>query len=243
MHGVKTPLFQFCNLAREGKISSEEINRMIKTKTGSDKKDLSKKFDEIIQSAREAAEQSVDPNVRASSLVVIAGFSQKDKDIEMALNGAFQITNGFRDQILAALVKTLAKAHRFDKAWEVARRIENDYWATMAILFIACITDSPQDFERARSSAKRLKNNIFKKEALADIEDAQQHKHLRRKILKNASSRRKKTEAIDKLIHALIRLNDFDTAHEVALEINSATCRLDVLESIAKALSQIVSSQ
>lgn len=239
LHGVQTPLTQFCEMVRSGKIPSRELTRLIK-KYSQTKEDFEQVFEKVLNSAREIARTTEDANISASLRVVIAGFSHKDEDIEIALKSVKEIKNGAKHQTLAVLVKTLAEANQLGKAWEIAPKIKDEYWMTMAILFIACVTDSPQDFSRAEIAAKHITGDTMRKEALADIEYAQAQKSNRSNLLKRASFQRERTEAVDELVRSLINLNNFDDAHEAALQMKSASLRIDVLESISRALSQII---
>lgn len=240
MHGVKSPLAQFCRLVQENVIPGWEVRRLVAKYSGP-KQGLEKVFEQVLQSAREAVKQVADKNIKASARVVIAGFSHRDEDIDAALESVGKIGNGLRCQTLATLVKTLAEAGRVDKAWKIVPKIgEDQYWVTMAILFIACVTNSPQDFGRAKIAAMHVKSRQYKEEAFADIAHAQNHKANREALLLRSGSSLETAEIVNELVKALIQLNDFDDAHRAALKIGSASIRIDVLASIGRALSQLI---
>ncbi len=167
---VTNYLAQFCHLVRDRVIPKSEVHRLIDKYSLS--QDLLEVFERILSSAREAAESisKDEKSARASSWILIAGFSHLDEDIKMAIACANDLGNDdMESQILMSLVKTLVNAGKIKQAWQIAFKIRKDYWRTEAILAIASKTRLSEDFARARGSAKYIMDDSKHNDVLDEI--------------------------------------------------------------------------
>ena len=74
----------FCHMVRDSRIPMAEVHRIIK-RYSKTKSELQKTFDKVLNSARQAASEISDPNLKANAMVVIAGFSGDEKDMAVAI--------------------------------------------------------------------------------------------------------------------------------------------------------------
>ena len=224
-------------MVRDSRIPMAEVHRIIK-RYSKTKSELQKTFDKVLNSARQAASEISDPNLKANAMVVIAGFSGDEKDMAVAIDSVAKLKNGSKSQTLAVLVKALVDAGFIERAWEIIGEIDDAYWRTEAILFIACQTKEPDDFEDAKASASHINTKRLREEALADIDYALVHKINRR--MPSLKSQQEKTDTVRDLVHAMVHLNDFDLAHEAALKVRSAHWRVNVLAMLNKGLAELI---
>ena len=234
---VRTPLLEFCQLARQGAIPGQEVSRLVTRYKR--KPDLEKIREKILEDARRKIDEVGDPRKVLSVCIVVVGFSPYDQDVEKALgiiNGANVGQN--RNEALAALVRVLVETNRLESAKQITEMMDDAYWKAEALLCIACVSQESADFDEAIFAAAEITREDLKDDVIDDVEYARAHR-IRPTSIPSDLDFQQKSQAVTQLVRSLVTLNNLEEIINAALAIESAYWQINVLAVIYEALRDL----
>lgn len=184
-----------------------------------------------VKKLRAMAERLDDFRLTVRLLAVVAIVTQERHDVLHAVSMAREhITHS--DQVaeaMAIIAKTLAKAHRFEEAREVASQMEgmSAFWRAEAWVSIARFSGVEKDQAQVADAIPHIRSHRLRDDVRHDLKIALE-KHHSGKI-------RSFSPDIVELNTILSRLEAFDDAHVVRPKLSSAHLRLlakSVIDSI-----------
>lgn len=239
VHGVKAPLYELCQLVRDGHIPDEVVVGLVEKYRR--KPDFTAIKHGILEAARRKIAEIREEKDKRKSMAVcitVVGFSPEEQDVQSAIDIIGEMGNGAKDEALAALVRALVETDRLERAKNVVLMIESAYWKAEALLCIACVSQLAEDFEAVRVSAEEIQDEPLKKNALDDVDYAQERK-TRSTSIPSDLDFQQKSQAVSQLVRSLVTLNNLGEVISAALAIESAYWQINVLAIIAEALKDL----
>lgn len=196
-------------------------------------------LEKSLASARDEAEKIREVHLRAEVLAVISSVSDDMKDYRAANDTICQIPTGeFKSMALAAIAKRLAKNGKFRQAREIVHTIGHSdyYWRAEAIARIALYSRQASDFGEAKKYAGWINNED---QAIAVYDEIRQFEFEPETVHGKISGDALEGHVED-LVAALVNINDFDGAHSVAANYNSAYLSAHAFAIMANILAESI---
>lgn len=201
-----------------------------------------KNVKKTIELAKEAAQKIQEVHLRAQVLAVIVSISKENKHFDLAQLFQDIGEDKLRSETLVAIAINLAKAGFCQQAREAATLIRFDdyYWKAEAFGRIGFYSRAQKDFDLAAQVAGHISDSRLKDEVLGDIYRFSSDEAEMRFETPKVEDAHNQEKALKDLVSSLVKISEFETAHEVISGIDSAYWRARAYADMAMIIAEAI---